>query len=106
MVPGPLVDDITSRTLAVFPGAQRIILFGSRGRGTATPESDFDLLVVTPTELRPPVRTARLRQALRGLDASFDLIVVTPEEFGVVRGFASGVVGRAVAEGTVLYAAA
>jgi predicted nucleotidyltransferase len=101
-----LLAEITSRTLEVFPSAEAIILFGSRARGAATPDSDLDLLVVTPTSLRPAKRSARLRQALRGLDTSFDLIVITPEESAGLRGLASGVVARALTEGTVLHAAA
>ena len=85
MVASPSLPEITSRTLTVFPHAERIVLFGSRGRGVPAFDSDFDLLVVTPTLLPPAKRTAQLRLALRGLDASFDLIVVTPDEYARLR---------------------
>jgi predicted nucleotidyltransferase len=50
-----------------------IVLFGSRARGTARGDSDYDLLVVLPG----PVdwRTAgAIYGVLRGLDASFDIL--------------------------------
>lgn len=100
------IEDVTSRVLATFPEARRVILFGSRARQRAAPDSDFDLLIVTPTTLRPAARGALLRKALSDLEGSFDLLVVTPDEFEQLRGFRSGIVARAVAEGTTLHAAA
>jgi hypothetical protein len=64
------------------------------------------LLVVTPTTLRPAVRGATLRRALVDLDTSFDLLVLTPNEYDELRKFKSGVVARAIAEGTSLHEAA
>ena len=100
------IEDLTTRVLSTFPRARRVIFFGSRARGQALADSDVDLLVVTPTTLRPVARGAQLRKALRDFDASFDLLVLTPEEFERLRGFRSGVVARALAEGTTLHEAA
>ncbi|MDR3689895.1 MAG: nucleotidyltransferase domain-containing protein [Fimbriimonas sp.] len=59
---------------------KRVILFGSRATGKATPESDYDVLVIADTEI-PFIR----RQGLALLDLgtrafSVDLLVYTPEE--------------------------
>lgn len=106
MTDASTIENVTSRVLATFPEARRVVLFGSRAREQAAPDSDFDLLIVTPTTLRPAARGALLRKALRDLDASFDLLVVTPEEFEQLRGFKSGIVARALAQGTTLHEAA
>jgi hypothetical protein len=53
-----IAQELTRRILQALGGrVHRIILFGSRARGEARPDSDFDLLVVlrdlTPRERRP-----------------------------------------------------
>lgn len=64
---------------------QRIVLFGSRADGTARPDSDFDLLVVTETHdpARPP--TVAARRLLRRLRVPLDVIVYTPDEWEAFR---------------------
>jgi uncharacterized protein len=39
--------------LAAATGAQAVLLFGSRARGEARPESDWDLCVLLPDDIRP-----------------------------------------------------
>lgn len=106
MTNAPSSEEITRRLLDAFPTAQRIILFGSRARETHDPQSDFDLLLVAPTDLAPAARAARARGALRDIRASFDIVVVTPEEFDRLRSWKSSVVARASREGRVLHEAA
>lgn len=97
---------IVEAILRVYPAARGIYLFGSRARRTHTPDSDWDILIVTPTDAPPAVRGARARMALTEFDAGFDLIVVTPEEFEKLRGWPSSVVYRALSEGECLHEAA
>ncbi len=54
-----------SRIVAVRPLIQKLILFGSRARGNASPDSDFDILVVVP------LKTDGL------LDALYDAVMET-----------------------------
>jgi predicted nucleotidyltransferase len=61
---------------------EKIILFGSRARGTATEDSDFDLLVISRSTLPRYQREVRLTRRLFGSGVAFDLLVLTPEEFG------------------------
>jgi predicted nucleotidyltransferase len=101
-----LLECVRARLLAAFPRARRLILFGSRARGDAAPDSDVDLLLVAVTDLPAAERGQRARLALRGLPVGFDILVVTPEEFERLRGWRSTVVSRAVREGKVLHEAA
>jgi predicted nucleotidyltransferase len=94
------------RILAVFPRAERVVLFGSRARGTARPDSDVDLLVVVPTSLSRAERGAQVRLALRDFHVGFDIIVLTPEEWSRLRTWTSTVVAQADSDGQVLHAAA
>lgn len=68
-------------------GAERVLLFGSRARGEAHADSDYDLIVVAPT-------FAGAESANRGIglwalwygaggNAPLDLLCVTPEEYAV-----------------------
>jgi len=82
---------------------ERIVLFGSRARGTGHADSDIDILVVAETDLAPSRRTAKLRLALAGLDVPFDVLVVTPLELESRRDWRSTVISRALAEGTTIH---
>jgi uncharacterized protein len=83
----------------------RIILFGSRARGTARPDSDYDLLVVAETELPLEDRGFQARGAVRGVRAPKDILVVTPGEFRKYSSWISGIVRDAAERGVVLYEA-
>ena len=48
---------------------QKIVLFGSRARGDARDDSDYDLLLVEPSELPRHKPAARYRRALTGWPA-------------------------------------
>ena len=104
--PDPVLDAIIVRILAEVPGIRRIILFGSRAKGLARPDSDYDLLVVADLADPPAARCLRVRRALRGLGVGLDIVVVTPVEYENLKSFRSGVVAWADRDGAVLHAAA
>jgi predicted nucleotidyltransferase len=86
---------------------ETIILFGSRARGDARPDSDVDLLVVE-TEPFSPQRSrrkesARLYMALREMSVSKDILLYSREEFDSLKSSLNHVVGRAHREGRQLY---
>jgi predicted nucleotidyltransferase len=58
----------------------RIILFGSHAAGTATEESDVDLLVISGSSLSRPEREISLTRKLFGSGVPFDLLFLTPAE--------------------------
>jgi len=101
------VDEVKLREMvrrivdAVHP--DRIILFGSRARGDARPDSDYDLLIVAPSDRPAWDRTGDLYNVLRGLGASKDIIWYTPEEADEWRNVPSELATRAQQEGRVVY---
>ena len=53
----------------------RIVLFGSRAKGQARPESDLDLLIIEESDLPGDKRPARYLRALIGLFPEKDVVV-------------------------------
>jgi acid stress-induced BolA-like protein IbaG/YrbA len=70
-------------------GAERVLLFGSRARGTAMRDSDFDLIIVSNAFRSIPRlergRDVRALFAELGGHAPLDLICLTPAEFAEAR---------------------
>lgn len=66
-----------------------MLLFGSRARGTEGPDSDYDLIVVSPrfAAVEPLRRGIGLRQLWYDLggEGPMDLICLTPEEFAAAK---------------------
>ena len=58
--------------------AERVVLFGSHARGTATEDSDVDLLVILPFKGRSVNQSVQMRMRLRP-GFPVDLVVRTPE---------------------------
>lgn len=59
---------------------ERIIVFGSRSNGTATEESDLDILVILESDLRPHKRDALVSSYLCPRPVAMDILVRTPAE--------------------------
>ncbi|MGQ0797296.1 MAG: nucleotidyltransferase domain-containing protein [Methanobacteriota archaeon] len=89
--------------LVQVPRPERVILYGSRARGTHRPTSDYDLLIVT-TRFRgvPWVQRAALAIRLWDLPVDFEPICLTPEEFRR-RSKEISIVGVAAREGVVVF---
>jgi predicted nucleotidyltransferase len=84
----------------------RVILFGSRARGTFRADSDYDILVVAASDLPVEERVFQARWAVRDVRVPKDILVVTPEEYAKYSRWLSGVVREAADHGVVLYEAA
>lgn len=60
---------------------KQIILFGSHAYGTATEESDIDLMIVEEKIVGSKVKEAvRIKRILNEVDMSKDILVVSEEE--------------------------
>lgn len=82
---------------------EQIILFGSQARGTAGPDSDVDLLVVTPLKGSKRDAEIAMRVALHDIRVPKDIIVVTPQEVERKRNITGSIIYPALREGRVLY---
>ncbi|HLE27544.1 MAG TPA: nucleotidyltransferase domain-containing protein [Anaerolineales bacterium] len=99
----PRLIDKMARRLARRFKPDQIILFGSHARGTAGPDSDVDLLVVTPVVGRKREVQIAMRVALHDFLVPFDIIVATPEEVKRRRNLPGTIIRPALREGKVLY---
>lgn len=101
----PILAEIVRRLVdALHP--ERIYLFGSRARGGAAPDSDYDLLAVVPKSDLPPHRRDVLAfRALWGVGAAKDVVVYTREEFETRSRAASSLPSTVLREGKLVYAA-
>jgi predicted nucleotidyltransferase len=85
---------------------ERIYLFGSRARGDAGPDSDYDLLAVVPeSDLAPHRRDVLAFRALCGVGAAKDVVVYTRAEFESRSRVASSLPATVLREGRLVYAA-
>ena len=88
----------------------KILLFGSEATGTATPNSDIDLLVILDSETIPAsfrersANDLQISRAIREIDKRhpIDLLVYTRPEFEMIKASDSLFVRRVLREGIEL----
>jgi predicted nucleotidyltransferase len=101
-----MARDIIDATVgAVAP--ERIVLFGSRARGDAGPDSDLDLLVVSRNPFTPQHtrqgELRRIRQALRPFRLPVDVLLYSRNEVETWRQSPNHVIARSLREGMTVY---
>jgi predicted nucleotidyltransferase len=79
------------------------VLFGSYANGTATPESDIDLLVILESDLRRDHRQEAISQALRPRRVPIDILAYTPAEVQRCMQMPTSFVRHILTTGKVLY---
>ena len=96
---------IKETVTSVIPGAE-VILFGSRAKGTAHEHSDYDLLVITPKQLKKDeyVSAYSLLTTMfaRAIPDDVDLIIKSKEEAEIERQLINFVVYFAFKHGITL----
>jgi predicted nucleotidyltransferase len=93
---------ITQRIVESFHPL-RVILFGSRARGEADGDSDYDLLIIAPSDKPRWQRTVPVYRALAGMGVPKDIVWWTPEEIAEWDGVKSHFINTVLREGKVLY---
>ncbi len=83
---------------------EKIFLFGSHARGTATADSDVDLLVVMPVRGSRLEKTIEIRVAVHDIRVPKDIVVTTPEDFAWRKDIVGTLERPVMREGKVLYA--
>jgi len=96
------INELTRRIVAIAH-PRRVILFGSRARGQARDDSDWDVLVIADSTLPRHRRAAHLYSALRDMPVNVDILVYTPDEVVEWSGVPQAFVTTATREGKVLY---
>jgi len=97
-----LMEFIEQRIIAPFEPL-KVILFGSRARGDAGPDSDVDLLVVMPGQPDKRALAIQMRRNLRDLPLPKDVIVTCPDEIRCRGDLPGSVLRTALREGRVVF---
>lgn len=101
----PKLAELVRRLVDAYSPA-RLYLFGSRGRGQETPESDYDLLMVFDTLDGPAYRVAQKAHSLVwGLGISADILVWSRDDFDGRLGLNASLPASVVRDGVLLHAA-
>ena len=98
----PPLDEIVQRIVDAFH-PRRIVLFGSRARGEAGPDSDVDLMVEMESDLPPRARRLTVDRVFGLRDWPMDLLVYTPEEVADSRDVVGTLLYSIEREGRTVY---
>lgn len=99
-----IARELTGRILAGDGGnIRRIILYGSRARGTADPDSDFDFLVVESDPAEKRERLRHLCEVVDDLTCLAEVWVMGETEFEETKNIIGGLAYPAHKYGRVLY---
>lgn len=82
---------------------EKIVLFGSRARGEAREDSDFDLLLIKPSGRPRHERSRPIYAAVADIPAEVEVVVYTPQEVREWENVPQAFVTTALREGEVLY---
>jgi predicted nucleotidyltransferase len=104
-LPDPAALETLVRRIVEVARPDRIVLFGSAARGEMGPDSDLDVLVVKSGVEHRRRLAQDIYMNLSGVGVGVDLIVLTPEDIEAQRDSVGSIVGPALAEGRVIYAA-
>jgi len=99
----PVLAELVRRLSDAYQPEQ-IYLFGSKARGEAGPDSDYDLMVVVPDDTPSERRRSHLAyQALRGTGTGADVLVWTRRMFDERLHLRASLPATIVREGRLVY---
>lgn len=100
-----VLADVVARLAAAYR-PERSYLFGSKARGEAGPDSDYDVLIVVADDAPRERRRSRpAYEALRGTGAAVDALVCTHGWFEARRHLRASLPGTVLREGRLLHVA-
>jgi len=80
-----------------------VYLFGSRARGDARPDSDYDFLVIEDRPVHTRRESTRIRRHLRGFAVPIDVIVARTEQIERYKDNPALIYHIALTEGKLCY---
>ena len=98
----PLLREIVRKIVERFH-PRRILLFGSRARGDARPDSDVDLFIEMESADPPHERKCKIRALFPDRRWGLDLVVYTPAEVAKYRPMRGLLLSMIEGEGKLLY---
>ncbi|HEX2085960.1 MAG TPA: nucleotidyltransferase domain-containing protein [Solirubrobacteraceae bacterium] len=98
------IDEVVEQIVARLR-PQRVIVFGAYGKGTATEDSDLDVMAVVETDLPRAQRASGIPPYLPDSLVRLDLVVHTPEEVEELARDRFSLVSSALRRGRVVYEA-
>lgn len=105
LIDDPVLAEIVRRLLAAYE-PERVYLFGSRARGEAGADSDYDLLLVVPEDAPPQRGRSRLAyECLRGTGVAVDVVVWRRLAFDRRQRVPASLPATVAREGKLVYAA-
>ena len=105
IVSNPILQDVVKKLVDVYHPRKRY-LFGSQARGTASSESDYDLLLVVSENADRKLKTAgKAYSALWGIKIPIDVVVWTDTEFNKRLHLNNSLPAVVAREGKLLHAA-
>lgn len=100
-----ILSEMVRRLVAAFQ-PERIYLYGSRARGEATADSDYDVMMVVRESNLPRYRRDQVAfRALCGVGAAKEIVVLTRGEFQAKLSVPCSLPATVAREGKLLYAA-
>lgn len=100
-----VLNEIVQRLVAAYNPLE-VYLFGSKARGEAGADSDYDLLLVVRDDASAERRRSRLAyEVLRGTGVAADVLVCTRSYFEPRRSLKASLPGTVLREGRLLHAA-
>lgn len=101
-MPNKKLKEIINRILQVIV-PDKIILFGSRARGNAKKDSDYDLLVIKSGIENRILIEQDIYEKFIGIDESIDILVRKPEDIDQDKNNSGSLISRALNEGIIIY---